>query len=422
METFTHRGRNPYLYLLPVSFLSTGISAFLTFPRSMRLFDIGVGVAIYGVLLSLSSLVSLVMNAFIGRLVDRYGCLSAVLKALLAVSIVSHFFYIFSDDMVLLSILLVLETAASKVFVVFISQVISGIAPASYGRGLGYYKLAGSVAWAICASVSGYVTSYFGFSSLMTVVFVMAVAKMVLLTRLLLIYDSRTKDTRTRHTCDVPVRDILSVSMVNALVLYMIMQLQSNGGFSYLQIYLSTVLGLDEIESGHILAASGIFEILIAALVGRICDVGRNGMKTMVVVGSVLSAIRWLVLGNVYIGFAGLLFTQFLHGVMICTINIAFIDYFRALTRDEGFGTAIGLAGALSSLCTMAGSWLFGLVGDEFGLSSAYRWLGLLGLISVAAFLVVDVIVRPAPSRCRMTHAFAFESANKRKFEKEDSK
>ena len=75
METFTHRGRNPYLYLLPVSFLSTGISAFLTFPRSMRLFDIGVGVAIYGVLLSLSSLVSLVMNAFIGRLVDRYGCL-----------------------------------------------------------------------------------------------------------------------------------------------------------------------------------------------------------------------------------------------------------------------------------------------------------------------------------------------------------
>ena len=378
METFTYRGRNPYLYLLPVSFLSTGISAFLTFPRSMRLFDIGVGVAIYGVLLSLSSLVSLVMNAFIGRLVDRYGCLSAVLKALLAVSIVSHFFYIFSDDMVLLSILLVLETAASKVFVVFISQVISGIAPASYGRGLGYYKLAGSVAWAICASVSGYVTSYFGFSSLMTVVFVMAVAKMVLLTRLLLIYDSRTKDTRTRHTCDVPVRDIL--------------------------------------------AASGIFEILIAALVGRICDVGRNGMKTMVVVGSVLSAIRWLVLGNVYIGFAGLLFTQFLHGVMICTINIAFIDYFRALTRDEGFGTAIGLAGALSSLCTMAGSWLFGLVGDEFGLSSAYRWLGLLGLISVAAFLVVDVIVRPAPSRCRMTHAFAFESANTRKFEKEDSK
>ena len=145
-------------------------------------------------------------------------------------------------------------------------------------------------------------------------------------------------------------------------------------------------------------------------------------MKTMVVVGSVLSAIRWLVLGNVYIGFAGLLFTQFLHGVMICTINIAFIDYFRALTRDEGFGTAIGLAGALSSLCTMAGSWLFGLVGDEFGLSSAYRWLGLLGLVSVAAFLVVDVIVRPAPSRCRMTHAFAFESANTRKFEKEDSK
>ena len=35
--------------------------------------------------------------------------------------------------------------------------------------------------------------------------------------------------------------------MINLFFLYMLMQLQSNGGFSYLQIYLSRELGLDEI-------------------------------------------------------------------------------------------------------------------------------------------------------------------------------
>ena len=43
-----------YGYLLAISFLSTGMSALITFPRSIRLVDVGISVAFYGFLLSLS--------------------------------------------------------------------------------------------------------------------------------------------------------------------------------------------------------------------------------------------------------------------------------------------------------------------------------------------------------------------------------
>ena len=394
MKTFSRPGKiNAYNYLLAVSFLSTGMTAFLTFPRSMRLYDLGVSVALYGLLLAGSNLILLLMNIIVGRIVDRYGCLGNVLKCALGLCILSHFVYIFSGNLLILSIFLVVENASSKLFASFISEVVSGISDRRYGSGLGYYKLAGSIAWAICATASGYISGFLGFQALMCIVFLFSIVKMFCLFKLLAAYKMKTAGYEKKTKNVIPVKSILTPAMVNVLCMYTVMQLQSNGGFSYLQIYMSSVLGIDEIRSGYILAASGIFEIAIALLLGRICDISAKSLRIAISVGAFLSALRWVVLGNTEIGVPGLLFTQCLHGVMICTINIAFIDYLRLLSSNQSFGTAIGIAGALSSLGTMTASSLFGFAGDAFGLSKAYMGLGIICMAAALGYTLLDIAI-----------------------------
>ena len=64
-----------YGYLLAISFLSTGMSALITFPRSIRLVDVGISVAFYGFLLSLSNGLTGCLNVLFGRLIDKHACL-----------------------------------------------------------------------------------------------------------------------------------------------------------------------------------------------------------------------------------------------------------------------------------------------------------------------------------------------------------
>lgn len=399
-NSFASRCGKPFCLLLCISFLSTGLSAFLTFPRSLRLVDLGVGIALYGLLISASGIVTMIADYFVGKVIDRRNCLDVVLKASLAISIVCHLGFTFISDAAILSILLVIENASTRLFTVFILQAVSYFSGNSYGTALGYYKISGSAAWTICALISGYIISYFGFQYLMLIVVAVCAIKLTLLTILFREYKKKSQ----KSVCDAPGKNegkkvqgekgmCLTLPIVNALVLYMLLQIQSNGGFSYLQIYLSTVLGYDDIHSGYVVSASGIFELFIAVVVGKLCDRGGKSTEVVIAMCAFLSALRWIILGNVSISFYGLLFTQFLHGVMICTLNVAFLNYFRFLSPN-GFGRVIGIAGALSSFGSVFGAGIFGYFADRLGLDKAYVGLGAVGIIGAGIFSFVMLLNR----------------------------
>lgn len=367
------------------------MTAFLTFPRSLQLYNLGLSVILYGALLSMSNMLLFIINILSGRLCDKYGCEGLLLKLCLVICIICHFLYIFVDSLFVLSALLVLENTASKLFSVFVSPVISRVNPDQYGKGLGLYKVAGSLAWVVCASVSGYVFSFLGFKCLMVVITCMAAAKLCFLVKLLDAYCSKKEVPEVKADLTLS-RTVLRPVVINSLVLYTALQMQSNGGFAYLQIYFSTELGLDEVTSGYILACSGIAEIFISLLIGKFCDRGPEKARMALIAGSVISALRWIIISSRGISLPVLVLTQFMHGVMICTINISFIDYLRSIVSPSVFSTAIGIAGALSCLGTMAASGLFGFISEKIGLGPSYRMLGFASLVFAAVYVIMHPI------------------------------
>ena len=60
--------RYAYGFLLAISFLGTGMLALITFPRSIRLVDVGISVAFYGFLISVSNGLTGCLNVFLWQI------------------------------------------------------------------------------------------------------------------------------------------------------------------------------------------------------------------------------------------------------------------------------------------------------------------------------------------------------------------
>lgn len=377
-----------YKAIMAIGFLSTGMMALIGFPRSLCLVDVGISVAIYGLLISISNVFVCMSNIVLGVVIDKYGGLENVLNISVLLSVLGHFTFVVTEKPQLLVLAFVLETAACKIFTTFIYKAIAVISGANYGANLGKFKIAGSVAWVLFAATSSYIVSFFSFRMLVVLVVGMGILKFFLLHRLLDFY-RRCSHIKTQRTVKVPI--VFSTGLINLMVLYMLMQLQSNGGFSYLQIFFSKDLGLNNIVSGYIISSSGLFEIFISVFVGKYCDISMNASKRAVIAGCILSAIRWLILAETD-SVVLLIFTQFLHGVMICTINITFMSYLRRIVREELLGTMMGIMGAISSFGTIFGAGIFGFFSERYTLKAAYTGLGAVSVIGVFVYMISECI------------------------------
>ena len=378
--------RYAYGFLLAISFLGTGMLALITFPRSIRLVDVGISVAFYGFLISVSNGLTGCLNVFFGRLIDKYACLEQVLKSMLVLSLLGHGVFACTRNPGILGTMFVVEMAADKIFSTFMYRLIERISGSRYGSSLGIYKIAGSAAWIIFAAASGFVVKQFSFRSLALLVVFMGCMKLVLFIKLFELYKRYSPEGPQAQS---KAKLSVTVGVINLFFLYMLMQLQSNGGFSYLQIYLSRELGLDEIISGIIISSSGFFEVFISVGIGKLCDLSKRMSHQVLVAGCILSAIRWLLLasaGSIPI----LIFTQLLHGIMICTINITFMSYLRQVVRAEELGTMLGFMGALSSFGTIVGAGGFGYFSEMYSLKMAYYGLGFFSLIGVGIYLLEE--------------------------------
>lgn len=381
-----------YKYLLIISFLSSSMNALITFPRSLYLLEKGISIASYGILISCANGILCFLTILLGKLIDRYRCLIHVLFAAFLTSLCCHACFLLTDSGLVLGTVFILEFTAYRIFSVFIFQLVAEVAGSSFGKGLGAYKVAGSLAWALSVTASGYVMAYLDFHALVAIILLLGAVSIILLFCLNGLYQKGQRPDPAAKKPSEGSREVLwTLPLVNALFLYALMQFQSNGGFHYLQIYLTTELEIGELTSGYILSASGIFEIAISMALGMYCDVRKKQIKYVLMVCGLLSAVRWILLSSLSITLTGLVVTQFLHGVMICTLSIVFISYFKTLVGIRHLGTVMGLAGSLGSLCTIFAASAFGAVGEYAGLSNAYLLLGIVGAAGTLLFAVVEL-------------------------------
>lgn len=380
--------RDAYKDIMAIGFLSTGMMALISFPRSLCLVDVGISVAIYGLLISISNVFVCLFNIALGVVIDKYDGLEKVLNTSILLSVLGHFTFAVTEKPQILALAFVLDTTACKVFTTFIYKAIAAVSGDNYGANLGKFKIAGSVAWVLFAATSGYIVSFFSFKILVVIVIGMGILKIFLLRRLFDFYH-KISHIKNQKTVKVPI--VFSAGLINLMFLYMLMQFQSNGGFSYLQIFFSKDLGLDNIVSGYIISSSGFFEIFISVFVGKYCDISVKASQKAVIAGCALSAIRWLILAESD-SVVLLVFTQFLHGVMICTINITFMSYLGRIVKEESLGTMMGIMGAISSFGTIFGAGIFGFFSQRYTLKAAYTGLGVISVIGVLVYMLSEHI------------------------------
>lgn len=392
--------------VLVIGFISTGIMALISFPRSVYLLDLGVGVAQYGTFLSISNFLTLILNLIFGKLLVRFRFVNQLLAGSVIVSAICHSVMLVSFPIQVISIAFIIEFASSKLFAIFILQVVAEVFSARFGSGLGAYKLVGSLAWSIFASASGIITTYFSFSCLVIIVIVLCVIKLGCLWIIVQNSVSEAKEKTVRAAPKARAFSKLTwregLGLANVFLLYVVLQLQSNGGFSYLQIFLTDDLKINKIMSGVIISSSGLFEIPISIFIGLMCD--RCNVHFVALAGSVLSAVRWILLGLCNGNFALLFITQFLHGVMICTISITFVSYVRKITPPSFESMSYGVMGALGSAGSILGSLLFGQCTETYGLAHSYIGLGIIGVVSCFVFLLLGFIADGGKERRTGTH------------------
>ena len=125
--------------------------------------------------------------------------------------------------------------------------------------------------------------------------------------------------------------------------------------------------------------------------VGKYCDISVKASQKAVIAGCALSAIRWLILAESD-SVVLLVFTQFLHGVMICTINITIMSYLGRIVKEESLGTMMGIMGAISSFGTIFGAGIFGFFSQRYTLKAAYTGLGVISVIGVLVYMLSEHI------------------------------
>ena len=123
----------------------------------------------------------------------------------------------------------VVEVAAYKIFSTFMYRLIERISGSRYGESLGMYKMAGSIAWIIFAAASGFIVQQFNFRCLALLVVLMGCMKLVLFVKLFEFYKRHSPEGQQARS---KTKLNITVGMINLFFLYMMMQLQSNGGFS----------------------------------------------------------------------------------------------------------------------------------------------------------------------------------------------
>lgn len=176
--------RDAYKDIMAIGFLSTGMMALISFPRSLCLVDVGISVAIYGLLISISNVFVCLFNIALGVVIDKYDGLEKVLNTSILLSVLGHFTFAVTEKPQILALAFVLDTTACKVFTTFIYKAIAAVSGDNYGANLGKFKIAGSVAWVLFAATSGYIVSFFSFKILVVIVIGMGILKIFLLRRL----------------------------------------------------------------------------------------------------------------------------------------------------------------------------------------------------------------------------------------------
>lgn len=270
----------------------------IIFPlRNIYIHDQGVSLVLIGTLSTAGAIAFSISGVAIGRLSDVIGKRRQLIFVLLPLAALVSLVYLTATQFIHFLLLVLLDMFLIGGYVVVMDTLVSSILSAeNRGGGFGWYRISGSLGFALSASLLGILTANFG----IRVIFVLSAGALLVAT-LFATLMSDSSEPQTTAAKAMPgqgagwagvIASVFAGGLAWFILAGLISALGSEMAHPFLNIYVHDALGATEGQIGTIATIGVLAEIPTMLLLGRLSD--RYGRGPVLVTGFVATALSWL--------------------------------------------------------------------------------------------------------------------------------
>ncbi|OPY81640.1 MAG: Tetracycline resistance protein, class B [Syntrophorhabdus sp. PtaU1.Bin153] len=340
--------------------------------------DVGVGLAMIGLLIAAYDLAEIIAKPVFGTLADKQGMKKTMLAGILVFTLASLSYLLISPRYLLMvRFLQGLGAAALSA----VSLALIGVYYAERrGQAYGVYNAIKGAGYVVSPIIGGAIVLKSSFSAIfIACALVGAVSFFVSL----LLPNAKSKaDDIFDDDDDFSLKGFISVFKEPKLLPWYVVTVVNMFfvgilfGFLPVRIY---VLGYNPFLTGSLLSVVSLSYLLIQPVAGRLAD--RTDPQTTIRIGLFLAGVS-IILAPFVKGIP-LVIVSIMAGIGVGTVWTNTDALISALARQGRLGATMGVAGSFKEFGDMVGPLLIGLLSQVFGLTAGFVSCGVLGLLSL---------------------------------------
>ncbi len=327
-----------------------------------------------GLLMTITSLLSSLLQPVFGAITDRYRNRKVIVSTSLLVRSLAYLFLLLSADVISMSIWYVVAGLFLAGFMPLAQSMVADLSENSrLGVSMGRYRLFGSIGWAAACILTGLLARdrLWNIFPVALVFSTLSFLVSLLLPRVESDRRSRQENIQERRDSSVKLAACFTASIL-------ISGIGMGATSSFLTISLSQ-LGSDPLFIGVVIAVGALLEVPAMYLGGRLSD--RIGGIPVLVLGEIgLGMVYWLygTVRNLY----SYLLIQSVRGILYALFTVSGMSISSSLGGSRRRGLYAGFYNLSLQLGTASGPYFGGMVSDYQGLWAMFALSSALSVVS----------------------------------------
>jgi len=343
-----------------------------------------------GLTFSIFAIVQTIFGPFAGRLSDRYGRKPFIMAGLIIYMISALGYLTAQSFFQVIAFRAFSGLGTSLIFSVAQAYLGDLTPPGHEGRWSGAFATANVIGFGTGPLFAGVFRQVFGFHSVFIAMAVLMALSATIVGMWLPKRPRRAGPTGTHVVATAPTvgfRNALSNRLVVALTIHMaLISLAVGSSLSFLALRLDNDLHIRPIPIGLAFASQDITGGLTQPFFGRLADRGRRRLLVAAGLGFYGTFVLMLSVAHT---FPTIVLLLFLMGGSNGLSQVSAGALQIVAGRRVGMGTLLGLTSAGNGIGIVVGSVVGGLLVDQFSISAAFVFSGLVILFGVAVFLTL---------------------------------
>ncbi|TGQ32423.1 MFS transporter [Mesorhizobium sp. M00.F.Ca.ET.216.01.1.1] len=340
--------------------------------------EVGVGLAMIGVLIAAYDLAEIVAKPLFGALADRAGMKRTMLVGI-AVFVLASLLYPFVDPRLLVVVRFLQGVGAAALSAVSLALVGVYFAE-NRGRAFGIYNAIKGAGYVVSPVIGGAIVLQSSFAAIFYATAAVGVLAFLISTML---PDPQTSEQLSLDDDDdFSLRSLWQVArQPDLLTWYLVIVVNMffvGILFGFLPVYISS-LGYTPLESGIVISVVALAYLLVQPVAGWVADVIEAA--TTIKIGLVLSALS--VIAAPFTQGNSLLALSIVAGIGVGTVWTNSDLLVSRLAKEGRLGATMGVAGSFKEFGDMVGPLLIGALSQLLGLTFGFVICGVLGLLSL---------------------------------------